>query len=1347
MSHDLFSEYFMLDIILKSLLLMSITAAGAFLLRYRSAATIHRWWVLGFCGCLIIPVVALISPTWNLPILPTLPLAEEPRFSVPPPRIEKQALPTAGSLVARVPVQQVTPVSKEKSHTPAKIRQPTSENLSPTSGSPRFSWTLLLGAFWFAGTLACLLRTTWQQVSLMRLLRRCTKVYEQSWKIALQEAASSLGLRRQVTLLKLLEAQSPLTAGLVRHTVILPRDADQWCPQRRRFVLLHELAHVKRHDVLAQLIAGLVCALYWFNPLCWVGLFQMRKLRELACDDLVIACGQPQTDYADVLLDVARSYRHRTLSTVVGMAHSSNVENRIMAILDKARSHVSLSRKAARVLLVAATALVLVIGSMRLESQAEPVSNLLAQEAGNDKTAESKVQNDLLREMRIRILDDGGKPLEGAMLTVGIWYPEGYEGPRTEKIHTADADGTVVLQIPKRLHILRLWPKQSGYVGEFKNFSEGSHRDGELIPDEIEFRLAKGHNLGGRIVDSEDNPIEGVHVRVQVEDSSESISTWLTDSFGQPTVKTNEEGRWKLNSAPAHPDGGTDYSFYLKLSHDDYISDVNWGDVQKAQGVGAAELRSGEATIILQRGKSVSGIVTDHEGNPVEKGWVVWSDEPYFYDGVYEKEVNADGTFRTPPLSAGKHPITIVAPGFAAQRRMVEVGNDSKQLRFELRPGKRIEIRFVDTSGNPVSKVGVYLANSSNPDTWNGSNALHNHKHPNVPDYGVPRRADENGVYVWDWAPEEPVKYSVGAKGFAPQEISLVAKSDPHIITLADARVVVGTVKDATTGEEIEKFQAMPVIVFRPNFFSTRYLDTKQGANGRYELPLTGSGDLEDRYRVRFEADGYRSIVSDQSYGPLDGRAIHNVQLEPAAAREGRVVDATGAPIEDAMVIEGTPTWVPSTSNGEPDAYGERIVRTDSGGRFVLNATAELVRVRVLHDLGVFEKLFDPEEDSIGDMQLQPWASISGRLLQDGKPVAGQSIYFSPMPSGQLGEPRFQDSYYAQSDDQGRFQFDRLPPIQGSLRASLGPWQDSPLTSSPSMPLELKPGEQRTVNLGGEGTTITGQVVETGREDTKLSKQWSLNYLISRDRGIDIPAQFASWSFDPSDGVQPSWLRNPGFHDWLGTRENYFVKLSPEGDMQINGVPPGTYDLVLQLYEQPAGCLVETIGSKVVAVEVTESDQATGTKDLGKIEVPCRAGPRVGESMQVYKFLDPSGQERTIFDMKGRYVLMHVWASWCASCLEHMPEMKATLDDLSEQPVTFVGLNIDKDRDQAKQLAERNGWNWSQNYLGDDSDMARQLAISSVPTYFLIGPDGLLVASSIEWSEIKEKLRSALEQE
>ena len=52
--------------------------------------------------------------------------------------------------------------------------------------------------------------------------------------------------------------------------------------------------------------------------------------------------------------------------------------------------------------------------------------------------------------------------------------------------------------------------------------------------------------------------------------------------------------------------------------------------------------------------------------------------------------------------------------------------------------------------------------------------------------------------------------------------------------------------------------------------------------------------------------------------------------------------------------------------------------------------------------------------------------------------------------------------------------------------------------------------------------------------------------------------------------------------------------------------------------------------------------------------------------------------------------------------------------------------------------------NWAQNYLGDDSDLMRQLGVSSVPAYYLIGPDGKLVGSANDWEQVEELLGDAL---
>jgi thiol-disulfide isomerase/thioredoxin len=293
------------------------------------------------------------------------------------------------------------------------------------------------------------------------------------------------------------------------------------------------------------------------------------------------------------------------------------------------------------------------------------------------------------------------------------------------------------------------------------------------------------------------------------------------------------------------------------------------------------------------------------------------------------------------------------------------------------------------------------------------------------------------------------------------------------------------------------------------------------------------------------------------------------------------------------------------------------------------------------------------------------------------------------------------------------------------------------------MPLNLKPGEHREIVLGGQGATLSGHVVATGRNNDELSKQWSLNYLVSRDRGLSYPADAEPLTFEPSGPVQAEWLRQPDFENWVATRENHFVKLADDGTLNVYGVEPGEYDLVIQLYEQPAGCLVETIGEKIVPITVV-AGQKDSPIELGDIEVECRMGPKVGGDMRAYQFTDASGQVQSVNDMKGRYVLFHAWATWCAPCLQAMPEIVAAVEKYADKRLTPVGLNLDKDAAVAKAMAEEQEWAWAQNYLGEDSDLMHQLAISTAPAYFLIGPDGKLVGSANDWHQIAELLEREL---
>jgi hypothetical protein len=155
----------------------------------------------------------------------------------------------------------------------------------------------------------------------------------------------------------------PMAWGLIRARVLLPAEAEDWPVERQRVVLLHELAHVKRRDSATQMLAHLACAAYWFNPLVWLAATRLRAEREHACDDLVLAAGTRGSDYADHLLDIARSLRSGAWPTwsAVTMAHRSQLEGRLMAILDPALPRRSPTRRA-----VAAFAAVAIVSIVSL---------------------------------------------------------------------------------------------------------------------------------------------------------------------------------------------------------------------------------------------------------------------------------------------------------------------------------------------------------------------------------------------------------------------------------------------------------------------------------------------------------------------------------------------------------------------------------------------------------------------------------------------------------------------------------------------------------------------------------------------------------------------------------------------------------------------------------------------------------------------------------------------------------------------------------------------------------------------------------------------------------------------
>jgi beta-lactamase regulating signal transducer with metallopeptidase domain/Tol biopolymer transport system component len=127
----------------------------------------------------------------------------------------------------------------------------------------------------------------------------------------LEECRARMGLRTIVALVASEKVSTPVLLGFIRPRLLIPRDiAKQLNHEELRYVFLHELAHVKRHDIALAWLTALLQVLHWFNPLVWLAFHRMRCDRELACDALVLTRtrGEGTKDYGRAIVSLLERF-------------------------------------------------------------------------------------------------------------------------------------------------------------------------------------------------------------------------------------------------------------------------------------------------------------------------------------------------------------------------------------------------------------------------------------------------------------------------------------------------------------------------------------------------------------------------------------------------------------------------------------------------------------------------------------------------------------------------------------------------------------------------------------------------------------------------------------------------------------------------------------------------------------------------------------------------------------------------------------------------------------------------------------------------------------------------------
>ena len=253
---------------------------------------------------------------------------------------------------------------------------PTAVEYFTPAAAPYLSWVVVT---WLAGVTLLFLRLLGASIFALRL-RRGIYPAPPDWQRTIDRLATRLRLSRPVRLL-IAATDVPSVVGWLRPVVLVPASALAGLPLGHvEALLLHELAHIRRHDYLVNFLQSVAEALLFYHPAVWWISAQIRAEREHCCDDLAVAATGDVLTYTRALagLESAR----RSLAVPALSAAGGSLSARIARLLGRPRSA---SRPAPGGVLGCAAAIFLAVAALLAQSGAAARFDVVSVKPGTEQ--------------------------------------------------------------------------------------------------------------------------------------------------------------------------------------------------------------------------------------------------------------------------------------------------------------------------------------------------------------------------------------------------------------------------------------------------------------------------------------------------------------------------------------------------------------------------------------------------------------------------------------------------------------------------------------------------------------------------------------------------------------------------------------------------------------------------------------------------------------------------------------------------------------------------------------------------------------------------------------------------
>lgn len=189
----------------------------------------------------------------------------------------------------------------------------------------------LFGLLWCIGVLVAVVYLNISYIRLSRYVKKNSVAYAGP-----SVSGQASMYRRKIAYRLMNEETSPYSFGIVRPVVVLPPSFEERDETEQQMIVQHELEHIRRPDGVGNVLMGIVCSVYWYNPMVWVMRAMFLLDREMACDGAVLKSRTQieRKKYASMLVAYASSQKEAAIKTDLGQ---SNLQKRVRNIVRRPR--------------------------------------------------------------------------------------------------------------------------------------------------------------------------------------------------------------------------------------------------------------------------------------------------------------------------------------------------------------------------------------------------------------------------------------------------------------------------------------------------------------------------------------------------------------------------------------------------------------------------------------------------------------------------------------------------------------------------------------------------------------------------------------------------------------------------------------------------------------------------------------------------------------------------------------------------------------------------------------------------------------------------------------------------